>query len=164
MSRDSGPADRAQGARIMRIERQVLFWLAALIAGVLVVLLLRNVLLPFVVGMIIAYALNPVTERLVSLGASRVLASALVVAMIVLVLALGVYFLLPPLVAQLQQFAESAPATLERLKDLIEDVAKERLGPRFPAFQAGLDQVWSGSSINWSSLAPGVLSAMWSQG
>ena len=148
----------------MRKERQLLFWLAALIIVVMAALWLREVLLPFVVGMIIAYALNPVTERLVAAGLSRTAASGVVVALIIVVLGLLALFLLPPLLAQLQQLAESMPAILTRLRSLIEDVAKERLGARFGEFKSGLDQALTGAEIDWSAIAPGVLRQLWTQG
>ena len=77
------------GGSSMRSERQVLFWLAALILAAVAILVLKDVLLPFVVGLVIAYALNPLTERLVKAGLSRLLACALVVAMLVAIVALA---------------------------------------------------------------------------
>lgn len=148
----------------MRIERQALFWLAALVVAVLGIYWLKDVLLPFVIGMIIAYALNPVAERLVRLGLSRVLASALIVALIVLLFALAVVFLAPPLIAQMQLLVESLPATATKLQGLIEAFAKERLGERFAPVKASLDQAIAGMQIDWSSVLPGVAKAAWSKG
>ena len=148
----------------MRIERQVLFWLSALVVTVLAMLWLKDVLLPFVVGMIIAYALNPVTERLVRMGLSRTVASALLVALIVVVVALIVTFLVPPLLAQLQQLIETLPSTLDRIRAMIEGLAKERLGARFEPFKTSLDQAIAGFQIDWSTVVPGIAKAALSKG
>lgn len=148
----------------MRIERQALFWLAALVVAVLGIYWLKDVLLPFVAGMIIAYALNPVTERLVRMGLSRVVASALVVALIVLVVALAAMFLVPPLLAQLQLLVESLPKTLNSLRAALEEFAKQQLGERFAPFREGLDKAIAGVEIDWSSIVPGVAKAVWSKG
>jgi predicted PurR-regulated permease PerM len=148
----------------MRIERQALFWLAALVVAVLGIYWLKAVLLPFVVGMIIAYALNPVTERLARLGLSRVAASALVVALIVLVAGLAVMFLVPPLLAQLQLLIESLPAMLTSLRSALEELARQQLGERFSTFRDGLDKAIAGLELDWSSIVPGLARAAWSQG
>lgn len=148
----------------MRSERQVLFWLAALIVAAIAILVLKDVLLPFVVGLVIAYALNPLTERLVKAGLSRLLASALVVALVVAVLALALLFLVPVLSAQLQQFALSLPGEIDRVKGLIEAYARDKLGDRFGQFQGGLDQAMKELSVNWGALASGAFKSIWSQG
>jgi predicted PurR-regulated permease PerM len=148
----------------MHIERQVLFWLAALIVVVLGVLLLKDVLLPFLVGMVIAYALNPLAERLVARGMSRTWASALVVAALVVVLAAALVLLLPLLATQIQQLATSAPAEIERMRGTLEAVAKDRLGARFPEVKASLDRAVAEFGTNWTSIAGSVAKSVWSQG
>ena len=148
----------------MRVERQVLFWLAAVILLVVAVLVLRAVLLPFVAGLVIAYALNPIAERLVALGLPRLLASALIIALLVIVVVLALLFLVPLLLEQLQQFAVSAPGELERAKTLLETWARERLGTHFEPFRAGLDRVATDFSSNWGALAGIVAESVWSQG
>jgi predicted PurR-regulated permease PerM len=148
----------------MRVERQVLFWLAAVILLVVAVLVLRAVLLPFVAGLVIAYALNPIAERLVALGLPRLLASALIIALLVVVLALALFFLIPLLFDQLQQFAVSAPTELERAKTLLETWARDRLGAHFEPFRAGLDRIAADFSSNWGALAGFIAQSVWSQG
>ncbi len=148
----------------MRIERQFLFWLSVMVVAGLAMLWLKDVLLPFVVGMIIAYALNPVTEWLVGKGLSRTAASGAVVALIVVTLALIVTFVVPPLLAQVQQFVEALPSTFTKLRAMIEDLAKERLGDRFDAFKTSLDQAIAGLELNWSAIVPGVAKVALSKG
>ena len=148
----------------MQTQRQVLFWLAALIIAVIAVLVLKDVLLPFIMGLVIAYALNPVAVRLVKAGLSRTLASALIVALMVITVALALVYLVPVLLTQVQQFALALPAELDRLKELVETFARGRLGDRFADFQASLDQAFKGLSINWATLATRVASSAWAQG
>ncbi len=82
----------------VRKENQILFWLGALVLFVLAIGLLRDILLPFVAGVIIAYFLNPVAERLSAWGVPRIWSSAfLVVAGGVVIVALLV-FLVPLLI------------------------------------------------------------------
>ena len=161
------PASEGSGGprgRTMRVERQVLFWLAAVILLVVAVLVLQGVLLPFVAGLVVAYALNPIAERLVTLGMPRLLASALIVALLLIVLALALFFLVPLLLDQVQQLAVSAPKELERARALLENWARERLGSQFEPFRAGLDRAASELSNNWGNVAGVVAQSVWSQG
>ncbi len=145
-------------------ERHFLFWTGALLATVVGVGLLKDVLLPFVAGMILAYALNPIAEMLVRRGLSRTAASAIVVALIVLLVLTAFWFLLPPLVAQLQGLGETLPAAMARLRSVVEDIAKDRLGDRFGEFKAGLDKSLAELEIDWSKIVPVVLGSLWAKG
>ena len=148
----------------MRVERQVLFWLIALLAVVLALLALKDVLLPFLIGIVIAYALNPLADRMSRLGVNRTVASALIVAALVVVIVLMLVFLVPLLANQLQQMGLSLPGELERLRDVIEGWARNRLGDRFPDFKAALDRAVADFSGNWSGVAGTIAKSVWSQG
>ncbi len=58
----------------MTLQRQLLFWLGALAAFILLVWLLHEMLLPFVAGTALAYLLNPAADRLEGLGIPRIVA------------------------------------------------------------------------------------------
>ncbi len=62
----------------MRFERNIVFWVAALavLAGLL--WLLSPILLPFVLGMAIAYVLDPLANQLSKRGVGRMLAAMLI--------------------------------------------------------------------------------------
>jgi predicted PurR-regulated permease PerM len=148
----------------MRVERQVLFWLAALLAVVLALLALKDVLLPFLIGIVIAYALNPLADRLSRLGLNRTAASLMIVAALVVVIIVFLVFLVPLLANQLQQLGISMPGELDRIRGLVEGFAKERLGDRFPDFKAALDRAVADLSSNWSGVAGTIAKSVWSQG
>jgi predicted PurR-regulated permease PerM len=73
-------------------------------------------------------------------------------------------FLVPLLVSQAQQFAAALPEEIARLRGLLEDWARERLGAHYPEFQAGLDRGSKTLADNWESLAGVLASSLWSQG
>ena len=74
----------------MSRERQVIYWTIVLAVFVLLIIVLREVLLPFVMGMAIAYFLDPVADRLEKWGMSRTLAAtALTVVFLLLVAGVG---------------------------------------------------------------------------
>ncbi len=90
--------------------RHIGFWLGALVAMLVGLAVFKDILLPFVAGMILAYFLNPLADRLVRLGLSRHLAASLIVGVVGTVVVSGIVLLAPLLAAQLQQLAASLPA------------------------------------------------------
>ena len=85
------------------------FWVA-IAAGFLVTLwLLNDILLPFVVGIVVAYFLDPVVARLQRLRMSRTWATTAVTIVAVLVTVGVAMAILPPLFAQLQSLILSLP-------------------------------------------------------
>lgn len=148
----------------MQIKQQVLFWLVVALLTLLAVLALRSVLLPFLVGMVIAYALNPAADRLVVAGLNRQVASGLIVAVLVVLLLLALVLLVPLLLNQAQQIAVSLPTEAERIKAVMESWARQRFGSRFPDFQFGLDRAFAQISDNWASVATLLAQSLWSQG
>lgn len=148
----------------MRIERQVLFWLSALLLSVLLIGLLRPVMLPFIAGIVIAYFLNPAADRLVRWGASRAVAAVLIVAIFAAVIIAAMIFLVPLLLTQAQELAVSLPNELTRLRTLLESWARAQLGSHYADFQAGMERASQALSDNWASLAGAVASQLWSQG
>ena len=105
------------------------FWLAAAAAFLLVLWLLNDILLPFVVGMVVAYFLDPVVVRLQRLGLSRTMATTAVTVVAVL-LAVGIATaILPPLFGQLQGLITKAPEYVVkaamRIQPLIEPLLEK---------------------------------------
>ena len=83
--------------------RQVLFWGAAFVLFVLIIGILSEVLLPFVLGMILAYFLDPLANLLEKYGLSRLWATVLIAVVFSI---LGFVFVLligPHLFAQYQR-------------------------------------------------------------
>ena len=82
-AKDAVPAFIAAGAELTRDEiaarevfkRQLIFWLAALAIFGVFLWLFSSILLPFVVGMTLAYFLDPVADRLEKAGLSRLMAT-----------------------------------------------------------------------------------------
>ncbi len=100
----------------MTIERQIRFWLIGFAVFALGLFFLRDVLLPFVAGMAIAYLLDPICDRLESWGLSRTLATAVLTAMFLLVTISAALLLAPALAGQLVALIENAPAYAETLR------------------------------------------------
>lgn len=97
----------------MNIRRQVLFWLCAALTVLLFVWTFKVILLPFVVGIAIAYLLNPALVKLTHDKISRtILAIAILSSFFLLVIILAL-LLVPPFYTELTQLAEQAPVYIE---------------------------------------------------
>lgn len=107
------------------------FWGIASAVFLVLLWLLNDILLPFVVGMVVAYFLDPVVVRLQRMGLSRTMATTAVTIVAVL-LAVGVTMaILPPLFGQVQALIVKAPEyvvkAVQRIQPLIEPL-REKLG------------------------------------
>ncbi len=149
--------------QLMRMERQVFFWLAALTVAVLFIGALREILLPFIVAMIIAYALNPIVDRLVKWGLSRTVSSAIIMAVMIALLTVLLINVAPILFHQAQNLALALPDQLKQLRGVIETIAREKLGARFPEFAAALDRTVVSLTENWTNIASLAAKSLWDQ-
>jgi predicted PurR-regulated permease PerM len=147
----------------MRLEKQVAFWLAALLFALLAIGLLRDILLPFIVAIILAYALNPIVDWLVSRGLSRTTASAIILSLGLALIVLLLVNLAPILLNQAQKLAIALPDQIQQLRTVVESAARERLGARFPAFAEGLDGAMKGLTENWATVAGAAAKSLWDQ-
>src|SRR5262245_2925196 len=86
-------------ARSMSLRNQVLIWAGLLLAAILLLFVFRPILLPFGVGLALAYLLNPLVNWLQKVGIGRPWAS-MIVLVLVIMLVLGLFLALVPLVVQ----------------------------------------------------------------
>jgi len=111
------PADAASppGVRVepplaaLPAGRQALFWLAVLVGFVLFLWVLKGILLPFVLGMAIAYFLDPLADRLEALRVPRSLAAGLIIVAFFLVVTLLLMLIVPTIVEQITTLARALP-------------------------------------------------------
>jgi predicted PurR-regulated permease PerM len=148
----------------MRVQTQVLFWLVVAVALFLVVALLKDILLPFVAGMVLAYFLNPLADVLERTGLGRLTAAILIVAVVALAVAVALVLLVPFIANQLRQLTDNLPADLDRLKQAFEAWAASWAGDRFPMVRPGLERAFDELSQKWSSALGAILGSLWSQG
>lgn len=148
----------------MRVERQLWFWVAALIVVVLAIALLRDILLPFVAAIVVAYFLNPVADRLQARGLNRAWAAILIVGVAAVLVAFALILLVPVLADQVRQMATALPGETERFKAFVERFGQDWLGPSFPSVQTALDRMLADLSQNWAGMVGVVMASVWSRG
>jgi predicted PurR-regulated permease PerM len=149
----------------MNLQRQVFFWIGALIAFIVVIWILHEILLPFVAGMALAYFLNPVADRLERMGISRLVATLLILGLFVLVFLSVVIVLVPILGSQLFSFIQRLPGYIIRLQELVitpenKEWLQRLLGDRLPDFQKTVGDLVTQGAI-WLG---GFLQGLWSGG
>lgn len=147
-----------------RLQRQVLFWSAMAVLFVLAILALQEILLPFVSGIVLAYALNPLTDRLERFGMGRLAASAITVALLIIVFVVVLIILVPLLLQQAQQIAASLPSDLETIRPKIEAWARAQFGPRIDEVSAVIDRAIGQLSDNWTGIAGTLAQGLWDRG
>jgi len=148
----------------MQIERHIVFWIAALAVFVGLLWLLSPILLPFVLGMALAYVLDPLADRLTKRGLSRLVAASIILGGFVLVLVLLLLLIAPVLARQLAGFIDNAPGYAQRLQGLVSD-------PNHPWLKRLVGDNLSGGDHSVSDLmnqAMGyvttVLASLWTKG
>src|SRR5918994_5995747 len=98
----------------MSVERQIGFWVAALVVTGLLLFILRDILLPFVAGFALAYLLDPLADRLQRWGLSRLTATLLILVLFVVSFILALVLLAPLAGHQIAAFVSRLPAYVAR--------------------------------------------------
>lgn len=93
----------------MKLKDQLLFWVAAAAFLLLFIWVFKIILLPFVVGIAIAYLLNPLLVRLGKFKISRTFATILILTVFLAAVTLLGALLIPPFYREVLQLAERAP-------------------------------------------------------
>jgi predicted PurR-regulated permease PerM len=94
---------------MMSFARPFVFWIAVLAVVIAVIVSLREVLLPFVAGMVLAYLLDPVATRIERLGMNRSLATLIIVTFVIVIFVALLVLTLPVIVREFANFIESFP-------------------------------------------------------
>ena len=148
----------------MSLERQVAFWVAALVVFAGFLWLLSDILLPFIAGMALAYLLDPLTRRLERTGLGRTLSALIVIAFILVVLVVIVILVAPILGAQLFAFIENIPGYVDRLQSLIADPNRPWLAKIFGSQATDPGKSAGGLMAQGAGWLAGFLASLWSGG
>src|SRR3981081_2738399 len=108
----------------MNLARPITFWITMLAASIAAIVLLREVLLPFVAGMVLAYLLDPLANRIERLGMNRLLATLAIIARVVAPTVVLCVLTVPVIVSELVYFIESFPLYVRRLHALAIDPSR----------------------------------------
>ncbi len=115
--------------------QQYILVLGALLLCAFFLYVLRSVLLPFAVGIVVAYFLNPSVGRLAKFGMSRAIATSVVMGLFILILIPGIFLFGSMIVSQIADFIGKLPnyadTFVKRIMPLVEE-----LKTRFTGFSS----------------------------
>ncbi|MEO3433520.1 AI-2E family transporter [Inquilinus sp. CAU 1745] len=144
----------------MTEARNLRFWLIGLVVLCLLLWLLSGMLMPFVIGMAIAYLLDPLADRLQRLGLPRWVATTLVLLLFAVIVILLLVLLVPILQNQIAQFIEALPSYRESLQNLLAPIIGQL---RDQIAQQDFEEVrsavgdYAGKALSWLGTALGGL-------
>ena len=144
------------------IRRQVLFWSVTALVAVLLLWLFSGILLPFVLGMVIAYFLDPVADWLERRGLSRMWATVLILALFVVIFTGVIVILVPVIANQIGGFAERVPEYVDRIQVILEDVRTSSIGWLLPEGEANLKQDLGKLVSEGSGIISAFIASLWS--
>ncbi|MER9235123.1 AI-2E family transporter [Mesorhizobium sp. M0622] len=157
-------AAAAEAAASASFRRQIRFWLISAIILAAFLYVFSGILLPFVAGMVLAYFLDPVADRLERLGLSRLMATVVILIAFIVVLVLAVVILVPILASQMADFASKLPDYLTRLQSLITSFDPKWLEEKFGVDANGLREGLNSLLTSGFGLLTAVFTSIWSSG
>ena len=139
-----------------------MLWLATLAAVVVVVVLLREILLPFVAGFALAYLLNPVVNRLEPLGLNRAVGALGIISLFIIGVGVLMVLAIPIIGEEVAAFIEKVPVYIGQLQAFATDPSRPWLrkiiGEGVNKAQQSLGELAT-LGANW---IPSVLRSLWS--
>jgi predicted PurR-regulated permease PerM len=144
------------------LRLQAAFWIGALLILLLFLWIFSGILLPFILGMALAYLLDPFADRLERAGMSRFWATISILLLSVLLIALVGLIIVPLLISQLSGFLERLPSYVAELQALFNRFRRTELGRYFGTSAEGssVDQVVAQGAAWFAS----VLGSVWAGG
>ncbi len=132
----------------MTMQKQLVFWGGFFLISFLILWLFRGILLPFVVGMALAYLLDPAADLLEKWKFNRFWATSVVMSVMLAVVILAFFLLVPSIVQQAIGLAQGLPGYINQLQSVVSEKVPdlyEWLGEeRAAQFENGLAEMLAG--------------------
>lgn len=103
----------------LKPSTHAIFWAGAVAASILTVILFKAVLLPFVMGIAVAYLLNPTVNKFSEVGISRGPAAIMILFSFLILIGGFIGIVSPILYRELAQFSKDLPSYIERFWDML---------------------------------------------
>jgi predicted PurR-regulated permease PerM len=144
-------------------DHHLVFWLMVLALLAIGLSVFRDILLPFVSGIVIAYFLNPIADALQRRGLSRTVAALVIIGLAGIAVVTALILVLPMMMAQAKALSVTLPGGVDRLRASLEAFARERLGGHYPALQAGVERLLADLQSGWANSLGQILPALLSR-
>ena len=125
---------------------------------------LAPVLLPFVLGLTLAYFFNPIVDLLGRIGLPRWASALLLLAISTCLIVIALIFVVPILLQQAAGLIEAPPRKIGRLRAFIDESAREHFGGRYPQAGATIRTALDAFSGAIPSLLAEVAASLWNKG
>ena len=159
------PGDRAAPRFVaMSLERQVTFWIVALLVVVAALWLLSDILLPFVAGTALAYLLDPLARRLEGLGIGRAVSALVIIVLVIVGFIMLVILVAPILGGQLTALIDDLPRYVTRLQLLVADPSRPWLAKIFGEQSLGTGQTAGDLVAQGARWLAAFIGSLWSGG
>lgn len=148
----------------MSYQRSVFFWIAAsvILAGTIV--LLREILLPFLVGIALAYLLNPLVTRFERLGLGRSVAALGIIGLFYVSIIALIIEITPILGDEVATFIEKFPGYVTKLQALANDPGRPWLHKIISEGLREAQQSTGELTTVGANLSANLLHILWSDG
>jgi len=108
----------------MNPPRQLIWVGAALLVLLILLWAFQSILPPFVIGMAVAYFLDPICDRLQRIGLSRTLATTVVTLLFVIFIGVLLGLLVPLVVGEIAQLVRQLPTYFEQFRARMEELSR----------------------------------------
>ena len=142
----------------LKVSQQIIYWSAGLVALIAFVWLLGGTLMPFLVGMGIAYFLDPLVDKLEALRLPRALATAFISIGAVLIIVLALLTLLPELQRQIVNLITALPDYFAIAQTLLNEHLPN-LAKESPLLERGIAQITARLESSGDDLIGVILSS-----
>jgi predicted PurR-regulated permease PerM len=146
----------------MKAARPTVFWIGTLAVIATMVVLLRQILLPFVAGIALAYLLNPVVNRLEKWGLNRAVAALGILSVFIIGVGILLVGAVPVIGEEVAIFIDQVPSYIGQLQALANDPSRPWLrklvGEGVNEAQQSLGEIAT-LGADW---IPSVLRSLWS--
>ncbi|MCI0599732.1 MAG: AI-2E family transporter [Beijerinckiaceae bacterium] len=147
---------------LKNLSRPSMLWIATLASVIVAVVLLREILLPFVAGIALAYLLDPTVDQLERHGLNRTVAALGIMSLFFAFVAAVMVVALPILGMEVAAFIESVPGYINQLQALAADPSRPWLrkiiGEGLSEAEQSAGEIAS-IAADW---IPGLLRSVWS--
>ena len=146
------------------VAKKWLFWLAVASLLLLFLYAIKAILLPFVIGILVAYFLDPAADKLEKWKLSRTAATATITLSFFAIIALAIAILLPLLLQQVTGLLSVLPTYIQELQILIDKELQHLMGSLdAKQIESAKEAVHNASSEAFASTGV-VLAGVWKSG
>lgn len=160
----SNESEFGEAAAARVFKRQIAFWVGAFVLLVVFLYVFSSILLPFAAGMVLAYFLDPVADRLEGWLGSRLIAAIVILLGFVVIFVVALMVIVPILATQGADLIAKMPDYLARLQTLITNVDPEWLKQRFGVDPTNLRSALNSLVSQGAGLVTTIFESIWSSG